>query len=170
MTAIENRDKVGTAGALFIGVIGCAGLGATAGIDSGMFAVAHDAAVLPASVALVTALLVPALYVAASMSGLAIRLPQLASAVATGLWASGVAALGLIGPVLFLLASTDNSVASRLLVSAVLLLVAVLGLRAIYACLFQDAEASAGVASLYLCWSLVFLGIGAKVVLQNLVI
>mgnify|MGYP003631980566 CR=1 FL=1 len=170
MIAIEREDEGGPGAALFIGVLGCAGLGATAGIDSGMFAVAHDAAVLPMAVALLTVLLVPALFVAASLSGLAIRLPDLGSAVAEGLRASGIASLGLIGPVLFLLASTDSSAVSRLLVSAVLLFVAVLGLRAIYVRLFRDALPFVTGLVLYLCWSLVFLGIGAKVVLQTLVI
>ena len=168
MTAIEEREEVGQAGALLMGVMGCAGLGATAGMDSGVFAVVHDAAILPASVALVTVVLVPALYVAASMSGLVIRLPELGAAVLAGLRATGVAALGLIAPVLFLMASTSNATVSRLLVSAVLLFVGVLGLSAIYSRLFREAEAPPGVPCLYLCWSLIFLGIAAKVVLQSL--
>ena len=170
MTAIEERDESGPTSALLLGVMGCATLGATSGIDAGVFAVVHDAAMLPASVALVTAVLMPALYIAASMSGVAIRISDVGSAVVAGLRASGVASLGLIAPVLFLLASTENPTFSRMLISAVLLFVGVLGLRAIHARLFASAESASAIPTLFLCWSLVFLGIGAKVIFSNLII
>ena len=67
--------------------------------------------------------------------------------------ASGIAALGLIGPVLFLLASTNDKAVSRVLVSGLLLFIAVLGLRAIYAQLFRDAEPHATGLIRSLCWS-----------------
>lgn len=163
-----KQEQEGTASALVIGALGCAGLGAAAGIDRGVFAVVHDAAALPASVALVAMVLVPALYIATSMMGLAIGLSDLGAAVVAGLRACGVAALGLVAPMLFLLVTTANSAASRVLVSAVLLFVAVLGLRAIHARLYGEAGRAPGIAALYLLWSLIFLGIGAKVAMQNL--
>lgn len=161
--------------ALLLGVMGCAGLGAAAGIDAGVFAVAHDAMTLPASVALVIVVLAPALYITVSMAGFAIRLPTLGAAILAGVRATGVAALGLMAPVLFLLASTSSPALSLLLVAAVLLFVGVLGLWAIHRHLFADLEdaqlgSRTAISTLYLVWSLVFLGIAARLILQNLVI
>ena len=107
MSAIKTMEEPGHVGALLIGLAGSVAMGASAGIDSGVFAVLRGAALLPAMVLVVTLLVVPALYVSASMMGVAIRLPELSAAVVAGLRSSGVAALGLVGPVLFLLASSS---------------------------------------------------------------
>ena len=169
MSAIKMMEEPGHVGALLIGLAGSVAMGASAGIDSGVFAVLRGAALLPAMVLVVTLLVVPALYVSASMMGVAIRLPELSAAVALGLRSSGVAALGLVGPVLFLLASSSSSQVTWLLVAVVLLVTALLGLRSIYVQLFAHRDAP-GLLPLYLSWSLLVLGIGAKLVLQNLLL
>jgi hypothetical protein len=156
--------------ALFLGLMGSAGLGAIAGIDRGAFAVVHDAAVLPACIGIVTLVLVPALYIGSSMGGMEIRLQELGRAVLAGLRAAGVAALGLMAPMLFLLTSTTNPRVSEFLVSAVLLFVGSLGLWATYRRLYGPRPQSTGVATAYVLWALVFVGIGAKVSFKYLVI
>lgn len=156
--------------ALFLGLMGSAGIGAIAGIDRGAFAVVHDAAVLPACIAIVTLVLVPALYIGSSMGGMEIRLQELGRAVLAGLRSSGVAALGLLAPMLFLLTSTVDPRVSRFLVAAVLLFVSCLGLWATYRRLYGQEAQPAAVAALYSLWALVFIGIGAKVAFKYLVI
>lgn len=158
------------AGALFLGLIGSAGIGAIAGIDRGAFAVLHDAAVLPACIGIVTLVLVPALYIGSSMGGVEIKLQELGRAVLAGLRAAGVASLGLMAPMLFLLTSTVDPRVSQLLVSAVLLFVGSLGLWATYRELYGPLPQPAGIATAYCIWSLVFVGIGAKVAFKYLVI
>lgn len=156
--------------ALFLGLLGSAGLGAIAGIDQGAFAVLHDAAVLPACIGIVTMVLVPALYIGSSMGGMEIRLQELGRAVLAGLRAAGVAALGLMAPMLFLLTSTTNPRVSEFLVSVVLLFVGCLGLWATYRRLYGPRPQSTGVITAYVLWALVFVGIGAKVSFKYLVI
>lgn len=156
--------------ALFLGLMGTAGIGAVAGIERGVFAVLHDAAVLPACIAMVTLVLVPALYIGSSMSGIEVRIPQLGRAVLAGLRASGVSALGLLAPMLFLLTSTSDPRVAQFMVAAVLLFVGCLGLWATYRQLYGTAAKPAGLATLYGLWALVFVGIGAKVAFKYLVI
>ncbi len=156
--------------ALFLGLLGSAGLGAIAGIDRGAFAVMHDAAVLPACIGIVTLVLVPALYIGSSMGGVEIKLEELGRAVLAGLRSAGVAALGLMAPMLFLLASTVDPRVSQFLVSSTLLFVACLGLWATYRRLYGPQPQPAGVATAYCIWCLVFVGIGAKVAFKYLVI
>lgn len=156
--------------ALFLGLMGSAGIGAVAGMERGVFAVLHDAAVLPACIAIVTLVLVPALYIGSCMSGMEVRLPDLGRAVLAGLRAAGVAALGLLAPMVFLLTSTSDPRVARFMVAAVLLFVGCLGLWATYCRLYGPEEKPAGLATLYGLWALVFVGIGAKVAFKYLVI
>ncbi len=156
--------------ALLLALAGSAGIGAIAGIDRGAFAVLHDAAVLPACIGMVTLVLVPALYIGSSLGGLNIRLPELGRAVLAGLRSAGVAALGLMAPMLFLLTSTASQFVAQLLVFSALFFVGCLGLWATYRRLYGNTAQTLGVASMYSLWSLVFVGIGAKLASKYLVI
>lgn len=156
--------------ALFLGLMGIAGVGAIAGIERGAFAVIHDAALLPACIAIVIAVLVPALYIGSSMAGEEIHLRELGVAILAGLRSAGVAALGLMAPVLFLLASTTDSRMAEFLVGCVLLFVGTLGLWAMYRWLFGARPHSPWVTTGYVLWALIFVGIAAKVSFRYLVI
>jgi hypothetical protein len=170
MSHLQSAEDSTPAHAITLALAGSAGLGAIAGMDRGVFAVAHDAAVLPASIALVTLVLVPALYIGSSLGGIQIALPALGRSVLAGLRSAGVAALGLMAPMLFLLASTNDARVSFLLISVVLLFVGCLGLLATYRRLYGNARQSLAVSGMYSLWALVFVGIGAKVAFKYLVI
>lgn len=156
--------------ALVLGLMGIGGVGAVAGIEHGAFAVIHDAALLPACIAIVAVVLAPALYIGSSMAGQEVQLRELGIAILAGLRAAGVAALGLMAPVLFLLSSTTDSRMAEFLVGAVLLFVGALGFWATYRWLFESRPHSPLVLAAYVLWALVFVGIGARVSLKYLVI
>ncbi len=170
MERIQEQEHEPHGSALLLAGIGSVALGATAGSDRGVFAVLRDAATLPASIALVLAVLVPALYIASSMTGVVIRLPDLGIALLAGLRAAGLASLGVVAPLLFLMASTEDHVTSRILIALSLLAVGLLGLRAIYSQLYGRTVHSVSIIALYLSWSAVFLGLAAKISFATLVI
>lgn len=140
--------------------IGPAVIGAVIGLPGGPFSAAHEAVSIPALVFGVTLLMVPALYVATSMIGLAPAAQRFGRAVGAGLRATGISMLGFAAPAAFLIAtSTGSSGLPHVIGGAVLCGSILIGLRALYRTLFPDRAAAKQVV-VYIAWSCLALVIG----------
>jgi hypothetical protein len=115
-------------------------IGAIAGMQSGPFAVAHDAVAAPAIVLGVTALMIPALYIATAFAGIAPPARGFTAGVGEGLRACGVALLGLVAPAAFLAATARSAEAAAALGAGSLVAAVLVGLRALYIRLFDRGE------------------------------
>jgi hypothetical protein len=115
-------------------------IGAIAGMHTGPFAIAHDAVAAPAIVFGVTALMIPALYIATAFAGIAPPARGFTAGVGEGLRACGVALLGLAAPAAFLAATAGSAEAAAVLGAAALVAAALVGLRALYVRLFGRGE------------------------------
>lgn len=114
----------------------------------------------------VTAAMIPALYIATSLAGVAPPARQVGAAVVRGFRACGVIMLGLAAPFTFLLATSTNSALAVLLGGAVTAAGVLAGLRVLFADLFRHPAPSLGepllVRFVFTLWSFVALAIGAQ--------
>jgi hypothetical protein len=134
-------------------------IGAIAGMQTGPFAIAHDAVAAPAIVLGVTALMIPALYIATAFAGIAPPARGFASGVGDGLRACGVALFGLAAPAAFLAATTGSAEAAAALSAASLVAAVLVGLRALYIRLFGSGEIVHRM--IFAAWSAMALLLGA---------
>ena len=131
-------------------------VGAALGMIRGPLAVLPSVLAMPAVLAGVAAVMIPALYIGAALAGVAPPARDVAGAVARAFRACGVVMLGLTAPALFLLATT-HALATPL-GGAVLAAGVLAGLRVLFGDLF--AAPSPLVACAFGAWSLVAMALG----------
>jgi hypothetical protein len=143
-------------------IAGPALVGAALGLHAGPAELLARAATLPAIVVGVALLMLPALYIGAAFLGVAPRAGAVARSGVAALADTGVVMLGLAPSLLFLVAASTSAAAVSALALIVLALAVAIGLRALFARLFERRGAAA--IGLFACWSLVSAGIGAQLV------
>jgi hypothetical protein len=157
MTDLEDRMSTGWR-------VACATAGPVAlgGVLATRLASVEPVIALPAIVLGVTAVTVPALYIATAATGSAPSAERMASAVGRALAAIGLVLLGLATPVWFLVATSSEMFTAVALGSATLAAAALFGLAALYRTLFTGQVPSLVRDGLFLTWALVALVIGAR--------
>lgn len=153
----ENRMRAGVLVAVAAG-----GPVALGGVLASRLATAAPAFALPAIVLGVSAVTVPALYIATAATGSAPSAERMAAAVGRGLGALGVVLLGLAAPLLFLVATSSQPTTWVGLGSGALAAAALFGLAALHRTLFAGQVPSLVRDGLFLTWALVALVIGAR--------
>jgi len=139
---------------------GPAMIGAALGWSEGLSALFTRAVALPAVAVGVAALMVPALYIGAAFIGVAPRAQAVTRSTSAALKDMGVLFLGLSPSLLFLVAASTGTGTVRVLGHLVVGVGVVLGLRGLFTRLFDQRSMKA--LGLFLCWSLVTVGIGAQ--------
>jgi hypothetical protein len=117
---------------------------------------------LPAVVFGVTALTIPALYIATAAIGSAPAPHAIGSAVGRALAALGVTLLGVAAPLGFLLATSSSAATWLALGSLAIAAAALLGVVALHRALFVEHFVSPSRDGLFVVWAAVALGIGAR--------
>jgi hypothetical protein len=140
---------------------GPAAIGAIVGMQSGLFAAAHEALAAPAILFGVTALTIPALYIATAFARIAPPARRFARAVGEGLSGCGIALLGLAAPTAFLAATTGTAESASLVGAAAIAAAILVGMRALYLRLFEGAGTRIVHHIIYGCWSALALLLGA---------
>lgn len=110
----------------------------------------------------VAALMTPALYITAALSGLAPSLREVASATLDALSRGGGLLLGLAPALLFLVATSFSSRLAHDFVGVVAALGALAGLGLLFERLLVATDASATARFVFFGWAAVLLGIGAQ--------
>jgi hypothetical protein len=146
----SRRIAVAAAGPVFLGAVLSARLGAPTPVVA-----------LPLVVAGLTALTVPALYIASAAIGAAPAPHVIAGAVGRALAALGAALCGLAVPLAFL-AWSASATTGVVLGSLALVVAAGFALGALYRSLFAGQSASFSRDALFAVWATVALGIGAR--------
>jgi hypothetical protein len=139
-------------------------IGAILGLERGFqsLGVVRDSVVLPLLLLGVTAAMIPALYIATSLAGVAPPARRVGAAVLRGLRACGVIMLGLAAPAAFLLATTTSSAATLLLGGMVTAAGVLAGLRVLFADLFDSELRPLSARFVFALWALVSLSIGVR--------
>lgn len=138
-----------------LAVAGPAATGAAGGFPGGMVSLAAGAGQVPAVFVGVTVAMLPALYIALAMTGVAPPLARLPGVAGEALREAGIALLGL-SPALVFLRATGTGVG---LVFVAALLGALLAARAFWLRLALD-RAGRGAAAVFGLWALVACAIG----------
>ncbi len=120
---------------------------------------------VPAVVFAVAALTLPALYIATAVVGAAPPIAHVVRAVGRALHSLGLVHLGLALPLLFLGASSQAATGFALGAVAVMT-GAVIGLRMLYAALFDGALPMTGRGLLFVTWAGIALVIGARLFVE----
>ena len=155
-------------GTIAIGAV--LGLGGVRGVaHTGALDVVHAAAVLPAILLGVTAAMIPALYIATSLTGAAPPARQVGAAIGRAFRACGLAFFGLLAPVAFLLATSDSHRIAPLLGALVISVGVFSGLRVLFDDLFGQLLSKASVRLVFVIWAAVSLAIGASMYGQFMV-
>lgn len=169
-----TRGQVSTVG---IAAAGPAAIGAVLGMPRGGAAMASGAAMLPGVVLGVTALMVPALYIATSLLGAAPPAKETPAHLGRALRAMGTVLLGLAAPAAFLVATTARGTGREGLSSAATALVlggvvtafgTFVGLRRLFQGLFGGRPTGATAMVVCAVWSIVALVIGGRLFLVTL--
>ncbi|WP_428265953.1 hypothetical protein [Haliangium sp.] len=149
---------------LLAAVCGPVALGVILGLEVGPAAALLKAVALPGVLLAVAAVMVPALYIGATLAGVAPPALDMLSSLGRGFRACGLVMLGLAAPVVFLLATTSAPGVPVLLGACVTAAAVVTGLRVLFSDLFAGAtlRAMAGFAA----WSVVALGIGLRLYIE----
>jgi hypothetical protein len=145
--------------AALVPVVGPLALGLAVGGPFGLFAAGHEAIATPAIFLGVAALMVPALYVITSLFQIAPSLAEFSVAVGDGLWAGGVALLGLAVPVGFVVATGTSTSALGVGCGAFAIGVG-LALTALFHRLFRDVGTELVHFAVYTGWAAVGCAIG----------
>jgi hypothetical protein len=135
-------------------------LGAIVGLEIGPLAALSKSLALPAVLAGVAAVMVPALYISATITGVAPPARDMARSLARGFRACGLVMLGLAAPALFLLATTQTSDVAVVVGGGVTAAGVLVGLRVLFADLFERGALLARAA--FAVWSLVALIMGMR--------
>jgi hypothetical protein len=144
--------------------LGPIALGAVIGSHLGPWTAAREAVLIPALIVGLTAVTVPALYIAMVATGSRLTAPGLARAVARGLEAIGIALLGLAGPLAFVLATAPVPRLGVLAGAAGLAVAALLGIQRVRVAIRTDAGGAASPidSGLFLAWAAIALILGAS--------
>ncbi|HEY3353621.1 MAG TPA: hypothetical protein VGQ83_10255 [Polyangia bacterium] len=143
-------------------------VGACLGLPFGLRALATEAALVPAIVLGLAALMIPALYIGSSLLGIAPPAASVALAVGHALRVMGVALCGLTPPAAFLLATSCTPTVARLLAALVLGGAAICALRLLYHSMFVSRGTHLKVLPLFTAWAFVTGAIGARLLLGTL--
>lgn len=149
-TSSSRRLALAAAGPLLLGGVLSARLGAP-----------QPVLALPLIVAGLTAVTVPALYIGSAALGTAPAPGVIGAAVLRGLAALGAALCGLAVPLAFLVATSAAGTGAHL-GSLALIVATLFGLGALHRGMFAGQMESVARDALFLVWSLVALGIGAR--------
>lgn len=141
-------------------VLGASGV--RGGVDPGVLDIIQSSAILPIILLGVTAAMIPALYIATSLSGAAPPAHAVGGAVIRGFRACGITLFGMLAPVAFLLATSDSQGVTSLVGALVVSVGVFAGLRVLFADLFESAREPVTVRVVFSVWALVALAIGAS--------
>ncbi len=149
---------------LLFALAGPVALGALLGLEVGPATALLKALILPTILLGVATVMVPALYIGSTLTGMAPPASAMAGSLGRGFRACGLVMLGLAGPVLFLLATTESATTTTFLGICTTLAGVSAGLRIIFADLFEKRSLTACMA--FAAWALVALGIGLHLYVQ----
>jgi hypothetical protein len=143
---------------LALTVGGPAIVGALLALPFGLVATARGAAQLPAVLIGVTLLMLPALYICASLNGFQLTTRRLLEAGQTALYRMGLVLLGFAPALLFIGVSSETPKALLIVAPFAVRIAAAIGVRAIFPLVF---EGSSGLKSkvVFAAWAFVGLGI-----------
>lgn len=167
MNAATARPALPRPSAAIVALAGPALAGAVLNLPFGPVRLAAGAALLPAILLGVTLVMVPALYIGATLLGAAPPVDTVAVAAARGLRACGILLLGLCAPSAFLLATAHGRVGTALLTLAVVGGGAAVALRTLYRDVFPDAAARRKILPLFVAWTAVTIAIGCHFVITS---
>jgi hypothetical protein len=139
-------------------------LGAIVGLEVGPVAALLKSLALPAVLAGVAAVMVPALYISATITGVAPPARDMLRSLARGFRACGLVMLGLGAPALFLLATTQTSDVAVVVGGGVTVAGVLVGLRVLFTDLFENGALLARGA--FAVWSLVALVMGMRLYVE----
>lgn len=139
-------------------------LGAIVGLEIGPLSALLKSLALPAVLAGVAAVMVPALYITATITGVAPPARDMLRSLARGFCACGLVMLGLGAPALFLLATTQTSEVAVVVGSGVTAAGVLVGLRVLFTDLFANGALLA--RSAFAVWSLVALVMGMRLYVE----
>jgi hypothetical protein len=150
---------------LALALAGPLALGALIGLPLSAATAALEAGAVSALVVGLAATMVPALYIATALVGLAPAAGEFAACALAGLRSAGIAMLGFAAPAAFLIA-TSGPEATAALGGVALLGGVLLGLRSLYVRLLGDADSILG-ALLFFGWSAIALAVGARLFFET---
>jgi hypothetical protein len=137
-------------------------VGAIVGARGGTAAFARDVLLVPGVIGGVTLLMLPALYIGASLVATAPAPAALARTVGRALAACGVLLLGLAAPAAFLLATIKGEDAAWIVGALVLASGGLAALRVVYVEVLDAERASVGMLALFTGWAIVALAMGFR--------
>lgn len=143
---------------------GPAALGLTLGLTGAAHGWLHPTWTLPAAMLGTTLLMLPALYIGGALAGADATARRVARDTLGALREAGLGCLGLAPAMLFLCATSGEG-GGQLAVGLSLALAALLGLRGLYTRLYArlgSGAAKAKATLVFAAWTLVALGIGAR--------
>jgi hypothetical protein len=139
-------------------------LGAIVGLEVGPLSALIKSLALPAVLAGVAAVMVPALYISATITGVAPPARDMLRSLVRGFRACGLVMLGLGAPALFLLATTQTSDVAVVVGGGVTMAGVLVGLRVLFSDLFENGALLA--RSAFAVWSLVALIMGMRLYVE----
>jgi hypothetical protein len=139
-------------------------LGAIVGLEVGPLAALLKSLALPAVLAGVAAVMVPALYISATITGVAPPARDMLRSLVRGFRACGLVMLGLGAPALFLLATTQTGEVAVVVGGGVTVAGVLVGLRVLFTDLFENGKFLA--RSAFAVWSLVALIMGMRLYVE----
>ena len=147
---------------LLLALGGPAAIGAVLGMPRGALAMARGAATLPAVLLGVTAVMLPALYIGTSLLGVAPPAGETPAVLGRALRATGTLLLGLAGPGLFLAGTMGSATTALVFAAFVTVVGSLVGLRSLFAGLFEGRSPGLAGWLTAIAWSIVSLTIGAR--------
>jgi hypothetical protein len=151
-----------------LAVTGPALVGAALGMPFGLSRLLSQAAAVPAIVVGLSVLMIPALYIATTLIGVAPAAERVAAASVSALGAAGTVLLGLAPATLFLIATSRTTLVVWVLGFLVLSAGMLASLRILFSDLFSTSGARLRALPVFLIWTVVTLGLGAHLVVRSL--
>ena len=139
-------------------------LGAILGLEVGPLSALAKSMILPVMLAGVAAVMVPALYISATVTGVAPPARDMVRSLGRGFRACGLVMLGLAAPALFLLGTTQTGDVAAVVGGGVTAAGALVGLRVLFADLFENGSLMARCA--FAVWALVALIMGMRLYVE----
>lgn len=159
-TAFERPGGGAAIASAALAVAGSAAIGWIVAMPDNVFASVKLALLTPAILLGLTCALSPALYILLALTGARTEPGQFAAAIAAGLRATGLTAIALAGPLLFLAATATSHKTAALLGGAGLGLALVVGLGAVERRATDSHTTTSALAMIG--WSLAALAIGLR--------
>jgi hypothetical protein len=163
-----RRDSLPRPTTLLVVLGGPALTGACLGLPFGGRTMLTEAALVPAIILGLTALMAPALSIGATLLGVAPPAAAVGRAVGHALRVLGTALLGLAPPAAFLLATALSPGLARVIAALVLVGAALCALRLLYGSMFASRGTGARALPLFAAWALVCGAIGGRLLMGTL--